>query len=261
VSFVYHIDDNAYKLPAYPDVFGRRSVGLEIADRTYGIASSEPAAYIIYEEGDVIYTRQGADVLKKYFHVKLAHDELYSLLAGLELDKLAALKDLPHNLNYEPFADNDDHVSEMQECRFAFTGQQRSYFTFTGNLWQFGRRTQAPAELLNIFDELTQFNSHDATEWLPDEVRISFRCVDDRPEMYKDRRVYQWPARLPDLSAPATIYFPSERGRNSSDVYNIRTGKEQLDEFRRFYASMKDYSLVEICGRKGFLRYGLTFPV
>ena len=156
--------------------------------------------------------------------------------------------------------DSDDHVFERRECIFEFAQPHRKHFTFTGHLGQFRRRVQAPAELLNIFDELTQFSNNAATEWLPDEVKVGFRCEDDTTGWFKDRLVYQWPAGLPDLNALSTIYFPSKRRRNSSDVYYVSIGKEQLEEFRRFYASIKDYSLVEICGRRGFLRYRLMFP-
>jgi hypothetical protein len=215
------------------------------------VMGSDTPSFVLYENGQVIYRKTGADRQSRYMTKQLSPVELVGLKARFSE---AAKPSVPkRHFNLAP------HVTDQPETKFYVDMDGTSFVTTIYGLasGQHGSRSWTPGgggkgeslpqQLIDLHVFLSTLEYADATEWAPRYIEAMVWGYDYAPE-----GSIHWPKEWPGLTSATSI----RRG----DAYSIFLPGSEQAKLRLFLDTRKEKGAVEIDGGKWIVSVRDTFP-
>jgi hypothetical protein len=199
---------------------GQPIVVLDVSQQ--GAPNGNSTAFVLYDDGLVIYASKESDSLHPYLQARLTKAEL------AELSPPSSLLSLKRGYITFP-------ASDVPEYRLHFTiGKRRAEISVLGFLRQTGgcgncRLTPLPAALDGYLGKIIQYSNPQAKPWQPQAVQLEIAPASGRPAA-------KWPDNWPDLKSATLIRtdFPD----NSPDWYCIAVPGKDWEELHGFTQSI-----------------------
>jgi len=186
-------------------------VMLTIYDPWRMVIGSDEPAFVLYDNGLVIYQRIGPADALEFVSVQLTNTELADLKADLNIN--ADLYALKADDTYYPKTDQPSNVIWLNDPQLG-----EKMVSIYGDLWndEEARQLAAPQPLIDLFDKLVAYSHPDAQTWLPQQFEVILWPYDTSDAV-------AWPAGWPDLDDPTTIKRDS--------VYSLYISFDQYDRY------------------------------
>jgi len=204
------------------------------------VIGSDVPTFALYENGQIIYKK----VVKKrwkYFEVTNDRETTQKIIKSLGItDNLMKQPDYIEASNWT------DQPTNILILNFD-TLRQISVYGSLGEKKSEARK-KTPEDFIIVYDNIKQFESKNAKDWLPDNIEIMLTDYSHSPEKPKE-----WPENWPNLESKSTI-------KRNESLYSLYLPKEHFEEFKKLISNLKDKQAIKINGKKFSVSYRFPFP-
>ncbi len=207
------------------------------------VVGAETPHIAIYENGDVIYAREGSGKRgTTYFYAKLSYEALSAITAKLE-----TVTDLPEIKPVYSVSESPDDGSAL----FYFHVDGRETVISVHGLNRQGEKAahsgNLPAAIRELYDYLWTLDFQEARRWHPVYVEAMVWPDDEAPG-----KSLPWPKSWPDLG--------SDRAITRGNGFSIFLDSSMQGDLEKFVSFANPDDAVEIDGRKWSLAWRPVFP-
>jgi len=221
--------------PVYGDEDAKPIAMLTIFDPWAMVLGADSPVFVLYETGQVIYSRVNNDNELEYWSVMLDEQEVEALDNVLQVDAISELDE------YYDLALMTDQPSETFTVAGEFGGLKQ--VGVYGSLQHDEEvRAASPDALVEAFDLMTSYEHPDAELWLPEKFEVVIWPWDTSGAV-------DWPADFPQLDSP----FAVERESVTSMYVDT-------SEYERFTALVEDAGAVRLDGETYAVSVRWPFP-
>lgn len=176
--------------PVYGDEDAQPLAMLTVYDPWAAVLGADSPVFVLYETGQVLYTRINDDNAAEYWSVMLDEDERDALVDALDIEAFWSLDD------YYDLAMITDQPSQV----FTVAGELDDPTTVGvyGSLRRTEVRNAAPEVLVNAYDLMVTYVHPDAEPWLPPMFEVIVWPWDTSDAA-------DWPADFPQLDSPFAV--------------------------------------------------------
>lgn len=176
--------------PVHGDEDAKPLAMLTIYDPWAMVLGADSPVFVLYETGQVIYTRVNEDNAAEYWSVLLDEDEVLELVEALDIEAFWALDDF-----YDLVM-----ITDQPSQVFTVAGEFDGLVTVGvyGALGSSEVRPDAPDVLVNAYDLMGRFEHPDAELWLPEQFEVIIWPWDTSSAT-------DWPGDFPQLDSPLAV--------------------------------------------------------
>lgn len=204
------------------------------------VIGSDVPTFALYENGQIIYKK----VVKKkwkYFEVSNDRETTQKIIKSFGITD--SLMDQPDYIKASSWTDQPNNILLLN----LDTLRQISVYGSLAEK-QSEARKNTPKDFLTVYDNIKQFESNGAKDWIPDNIEIMLTDYSHSPEEPKE-----WPADWPNLESESTV-------KRNEFLYSLYLSKQNFDDFKKLISELKEKQAVEINGKKFSVSYRLPFP-
>lgn len=201
------------------------------------VIGSDSPTFVLYQNGQVIYTRETEDGDMEYASVFLNRQDYKNLVDTLVDEQFYTLEDYYEATLWTDQPSNwilvwDDKGNKKQVGVYGALRQPDDE-----------SRSATPDAFLQAFDGMTTYDHEDAQPWLPEQFEVMLWPYDTASGA-------KWPKNWPDLDDPTT----KKRGDDSYSVF------VDISELDTLYALREEASAVELDGKRWAFSIRFPFP-
>lgn len=207
---------------------------------------SDSPAFVLYENGLVIFERLGKDQRLEYVSVVLTIEEKEQFLASLSVanafDNIASFYRLTLTTDQQTHQVLIWHQNKVHRVRlYGSLGKDYDYLVKIGEL------PVVPAPLLSLVGKIDRFDHKLAKAWHPIKMEIIVQ-----PDSRRIKTAIAWPRDLPGIRHPTTV----RRG----GLYSIYVDYDRFVELSRVVKDRGGNPSFVIDGKTYFADFRMPFP-
>jgi hypothetical protein len=213
----------------------------QVSDPESMFMGAEGPLFVLYDNGNVLYWRQGA-----YYLTNLDDDDLQTMQSVLHLQDTF----FDHSRYYDATTDHPENGPGYIDCRttnFFIRRDTVIRVVVYGEITKQEFRKRLPPVFLKANDALTSFSDDRANPWIPTKIQVLLLDFS-----YSTNTPVPWPKEWPDLNSPGSV-----RGE---DVSLILLDKRDVKELQRLLKKTKGQRAILIDEKKYFVGYRLPIP-
>ena len=201
------------------------------------VIGSDAPTFALYETGQIIYKKIENNNLNIY-EVTLTKETLQKTIQSLLISD--SIYKLPNDIAASSWTDQTSNELFLNL-------KSKKTIQVYGNLERLSEaRNKTPSLFLIVYDNIKNYKSDFAKEWLPNKIEIMFWDYSYAPNKKT------WPQNFPDLNSKTTV--------KREGLYSVYLDKKDFAKFKRYYLSLGEKEAVEINGKKMAVSYRLPFP-
>lgn len=204
------------------------------------VIGSDVPTFALYENGQIIYKKQG-NKQWKYFEVKNDRETTQKIIKSFGITG-----NLMKEPDYIEASGSTDQPTNILLLNFDTLREISVYGSLEKKKSEARRNT--PEDFLTVYDNIKNFKSKNAKDWVPHYIEVLLTDYSHSPEEPKE-----WPPNWPDLQSESTV-------KRSELLYSLYLPKEHFDDFKSLISDLKEKQAVEINGKKFSVSYRLPFP-
>lgn len=177
--------------PVYGDEDAKPIVMLTIFDPWAMVLGADSPVFVLYETGQVIYSRANEDNEVEFWSAMLDELDVQDLRRALHVGAIAEFQD------YYDLAQMTDQPTESFTVQSDFGGLY-SVGVYGSLAHDEDVRAAAPEALVEAFDLMTTYSHPDAERWLPEKFEVLLWPWDTSDAV-------EWPSDFPQLDSPFAV--------------------------------------------------------
>lgn len=225
---------------AFNEKYGQPIVVLIETDPWLMVIGSDVPTFALYQNVQIIY-KKAVNGNWKYAEVSNDRETTQKIIKSLGItDSLMKQQD------FIEASSETDQPTNIMLLNFD-TLKQINVYGFIRERTSEARQ-KTPKVFLTVFDNIINFESDKAKEWLPDTFEVMATKYSYSPE-----KPLQWNKDWNDIKSSSTM-------KRNDDLYSIYLDKMYFDDFLKLLKRLKEKQAVEINGEKYSLTYRFPFP-
>ena len=223
----------------YDSIYGKPLIVLKEDDPWSIDEFSNIPEFIMYENGQIIY-RKVENKHTKIYEVTLNKEELQQVIKHLSIEE--SFYKLENS-----FLISNTTCNASTYLVLNFDSIRRIKVEIIGDLLNRNERSNAPKELLTLYNKLINYKSSKAKEWLPNNIEVIF---------WKNNSAVNkkaWLQGFPDLNTSIIKII------ENTEYYSVFFDKKYFKEFEKYYSSLTQDEAIEINGKQMSIYF--KFPV
>lgn len=207
------------------------------------VIGSDSPEFALYADGTVIFLREsvGEEKPPHYYTVHITEDERTSLLQQAK----GGLANKKPNYRVVNATDQPLSTVALPPLNYQTVSVYGNPFKPTSHL---GKADSLPGDLFALMKRLRDFDSNDATQWLPEKVEVMFW-----PFEYAKGKPVVWPKGWPDLNSSDTV-------KRQTDSYSVFLPSADFPKLRTITRTRPNKSPISINGKLMAISYRFPFP-